>query len=233
MQKAVEMLEDKITTMQTRLNVLIQSNLGDKKRLLLVDDSLVVQKSTKRILEHNGFQVQTSENGAQALDSMEDSEFDIVLMDIEMPVMNGIEAMRNIRRKERQAEEAAKLLKVSEEEGMECDKDGAEYASSSSSNSGSSSNTTAISEEQIYTSRETGALEMVEVGAFAKKQKKTFIIVVSAYSDEMSINESLTAGADAFLSKPFCFQQFDETMVKLKTSFREDLLSSQMKNICM
>ena len=78
MQKAVEMLEDKITTMQTRLNVLIQSNLGDKKRLLLVDDSLVVQKSTKRILERNGFQVQTSENGAQALDSMEDSEFDIV-----------------------------------------------------------------------------------------------------------------------------------------------------------
>ena len=233
MQKAVEMLEDKITTMQTRLNVLIQSNLEDKKRLLLVDDSLVVQKSTKRILERNGFQVQTSENGAQALDSMEDSEFDIVLMDIEMPVMNGIEAMRNIRRKERQAEEAAKLLKVSEEEGMECDKDGAEYASSSSSNSGSSSNTTAISEEQIYTSRETGALEMVEVGAFAKKQKKTFIIAVSAYSDEMSINESLTAGADAFLSKPFCFQQFDETMVKLKTSFREDLLSSQMKNICI
>ena len=233
MQKAVEMLEDKITTMQTRLNVLIQSNLEDKKRLLLVDDSLVVQKSTKRILERNGFQVQTSENGAQALDSMEDSEFDIVLMDIEMPVMNGIEAMRNIRRKERQAEEAAKLLKVSEEEGMECDKDGAEYASSSSSNSGSSSNTTAISEEQIYTSRETGALEMVEVGAFAKKQKKTFIIAVSAYSDEMSINESLTAGADAFLSKPFCFQLFDQTMVKLKTRFREGLLSSQMKNICI
>ena len=233
MQKAVEMLEDKITTMQTRLNVLIQSNLEDKKRLLLVDDSLVVQKSTKRILERNGFQVQTSENGAQALDSMEDSEFDIVLMDLEMPVMNGIDAMRNIRRKERQAEEAAKLLKVSEEEGMECDKDGSEYASSSSSNNGSSSNTTAISEEQIYTSRETGAVEMVEVDAFAKKQKKTFIIAVSAYSDEMSINESLTAGADAFLSKPFCFQQFDETMVKLKTGFREDLLYSQMKNICM
>jgi len=49
------------------------------------------------ILEKRGHSVQTAENGMQAIDRLEKEDFDLVLMDLQMPVMDGFEAMRIIR----------------------------------------------------------------------------------------------------------------------------------------
>jgi CheY-like chemotaxis protein len=69
-------------------------------RILLVDDDQVNIAFGASLLKKLGHKVTTAENGRQCLAVLEKMEFDIVLMDIQMPVMNGEEALREIRTKE-------------------------------------------------------------------------------------------------------------------------------------
>ncbi len=66
-------------------------------RVLVVDDILTNRMLTARILEKRGHCVKTAKNGKEAIEQLEKEDFDIVLMDVHMPVMDGIEATRIIR----------------------------------------------------------------------------------------------------------------------------------------
>ncbi len=66
-------------------------------KVLVVEDDLVNQRYIVRLLEKMGCEVTLAENGQQALDMLKAQRFDVVLMDVEMPVMNGIETTRAIR----------------------------------------------------------------------------------------------------------------------------------------
>jgi len=70
----------------------------DSTRVLLVEDNKVNQKLATGVLGKLGCQVFVAENGAQAIAAFAADEFDIVLMDVEMPEMDGIEATKEIRR---------------------------------------------------------------------------------------------------------------------------------------
>lgn len=65
--------------------------------VLIVDDSLTVRKVTERLLKKEGFRHSSAENGMQALERIQSDRPDVILMDIEMPVMNGYEATQAIR----------------------------------------------------------------------------------------------------------------------------------------
>jgi len=69
-------------------------------RVLLVEDNAVNQKVAQRFLERLGCDVELAENGEQCLRAWERGKFDVVLMDIQMPVMDGYTATRLIREKE-------------------------------------------------------------------------------------------------------------------------------------
>jgi two-component system sensor histidine kinase/response regulator len=69
-------------------------------RILLAEDNLVNQKLASRLLEKQGHLVVVASDGAQALDTLEKQSFDLVLMDAQMPVMDGFEATAAIRRLE-------------------------------------------------------------------------------------------------------------------------------------
>jgi protein-histidine pros-kinase len=69
-------------------------------RILLVEDNPVNQKAESLLLSRWGHQVHAVESGEEALSVLKESEFNLVLMDIEMSGMNGIEAMTHIRRQE-------------------------------------------------------------------------------------------------------------------------------------
>lgn len=68
--------------------------------VLLVEDNAVNQKLARRILEKAGHQVVVASNGQEACERVETGDFDIVLMDIQMPVMGGDAATRLIRERE-------------------------------------------------------------------------------------------------------------------------------------
>lgn len=67
------------------------------KRILVVEDNFINQMVTKDLLEDAGAYVTLAENGRLALDRLNEGEFDIILMDMQMPVMDGFETMQHIR----------------------------------------------------------------------------------------------------------------------------------------
>ncbi|HWR77250.1 MAG TPA: response regulator, partial [Thiobacillus sp.] len=69
--------------------------------VLVVDDSLTVRKITTRLLTREGFRVDSAKDGVDALERMHDLIPDVVLLDVEMPRMDGFELARVMRNDER------------------------------------------------------------------------------------------------------------------------------------
>jgi two-component system, sensor histidine kinase and response regulator len=78
--------------------------LGDlgSLRILLAEDSIVNQKLAVALLEKHGHQVVVANNGKEAVAALDGQDFDLVLMDVQMPEMDGFEATAVIRAKEQQ-----------------------------------------------------------------------------------------------------------------------------------
>ena len=72
----------------------------EKKRVLLVEDNIVNQKVAVLLLQQFGLDVVVAENGLLALQSVQKESYDVILMDCQMPEMDGFEATKAIRRYE-------------------------------------------------------------------------------------------------------------------------------------
>ncbi|MCI8466800.1 MAG: response regulator [Bacilli bacterium] len=94
-------LEQEIVSMEVPLNsneeIEIDYNANPGKRILIVDDSKINLKVANQILKPYQFDVVLAESGYEALELMESKTFDLILMDIMMPKMNGVETLRRLK----------------------------------------------------------------------------------------------------------------------------------------
>ena len=67
------------------------------KKILVVDDSKIIRGKFVEYLKSSGYEAVTAENGKEAVEKVQNEYFDLVLMDLMMPVMDGFEAIRQIR----------------------------------------------------------------------------------------------------------------------------------------
>jgi len=80
---------------------LVDSSKETSQSLLLVEDNVVIRQFIEVLARKKGWQVTVSENGKEAVDSFQQKKFDGILMDVQMPVMDGFTAIEIIRRMEK------------------------------------------------------------------------------------------------------------------------------------
>lgn len=73
--------------------------MSTKLQVLVIDDDAVVGRSFDRVLSAKGYEVSTALSGEEALDTIENTEFDVVFTDIKMPGMDGLEVAERIKAK--------------------------------------------------------------------------------------------------------------------------------------
>ncbi|MCX7661359.1 MAG: response regulator [Candidatus Omnitrophica bacterium] len=67
------------------------------KKILIVDDEELVSQSLKKLLQKEGYQPYTVKNGREALRKIKEIDFDLLIVDVRMPQLDGIETIKRIR----------------------------------------------------------------------------------------------------------------------------------------
>lgn len=71
--------------------------MSETKKILVGEDSSIIINLTKNVLAFENYQMKAARNGKQVLDLLEKEDFDLILMDISMPIMDGVECTKRIR----------------------------------------------------------------------------------------------------------------------------------------
>jgi chemosensory pili system protein ChpA (sensor histidine kinase/response regulator) len=82
-------------------DAIVEQKQDESNVVMVVDDSITVRKVTTRLLERNGYQVLTAKDGVDAMGQLQERIPDMMLLDIEMPRMDGFELATHMRNDER------------------------------------------------------------------------------------------------------------------------------------
>lgn len=68
------------------------------KKILVVDDEGIITKTVSNLLKREGYVTETAESGLKAIEKVKNTDFDLIIADIRMPQMNGLEAIKHIKK---------------------------------------------------------------------------------------------------------------------------------------
>ena len=155
-------------------------------RILLIEDNVVNQEVARTMLEILGCQVEIATNGREAVEVLEHRRYDLVLMDCQMPEMDGFEATRLIREREKQFSVVSSQLSVLS----------SDYSALHSSDAG---------HPQSSLSPQSSVLDSSDAGrqTLDARHPHIPIIALTANAREQDRQLCLDAGMDDYLSKPF------------------------------
>ena len=77
----------------------ISTDFAMSKKVLIAEDSSVIQNLAKKILQFQNYEITSVKNGQQVLDKLNNESFDVIVMDINMPVMDGMQCSEQIRKR--------------------------------------------------------------------------------------------------------------------------------------
>jgi two-component system sensor histidine kinase and response regulator WspE len=80
-----------------KLNRQAKVEKAGRKRILVVDDSLTVREVERRLLENHGYEVTVAVDGMDGWNAVQSSRFDLVVTDVDMPRMDGIDLLKRIK----------------------------------------------------------------------------------------------------------------------------------------
>jgi len=81
----------------TRIKRSVSKETVKRKKILIVDDSLTVREVERRLLENAGYEVSSAVDGMEGWNMVQKSDFDLIISDIDMPRMNGIQFVSTVR----------------------------------------------------------------------------------------------------------------------------------------
>ena len=83
------------------------------KRILIAEDSSVILNLTKKILEQELYEISAAKNGEEVIKMVEQNDFDLILMDINIPLIDGMECTRQIRLMDNQDKSNVPIFAIS------------------------------------------------------------------------------------------------------------------------
>ena len=90
--------ESPITAQLKKIELSNDEIKKERKNILIVEDNKINQMITRKILEKHGVKCEVADNGTIAVEKTQEKEYDLILMDIHMPGISGIEATKEIRK---------------------------------------------------------------------------------------------------------------------------------------
>ncbi len=165
--------------------------------VLLAEDNLVNQRLALELLKSRGHHVILASNGREAVEALGREDFDLILMDVQMPEMDGFEATREIRKMEDRRQRA-------EDRGQRTeDRDQAKQITMTTAQPATSNQQPATSNEQPVTSNEQPVTSN-EQPATSNEQPATRlpIVAMTAHAMKGDREKCLEAGMDDYVAKP-------------------------------
>ena len=72
--------------------------MGEKGSILIVDDNISLCRTISFVLKHKGYAATTAKDGLEAIERVKERSFDMIFMDIKMPIMDGVETYKRIKK---------------------------------------------------------------------------------------------------------------------------------------